>query len=121
MRTLTTEDIKLNPNAVLSLPFPDSPSRYLLLLAQIAATCAREIASETIDEFESDYDSDKIPHPEMLRALKEWHRAHNKIGEICFLLQDEYDVPMFDFCLSRDQRKKSFIRKIQEFIERGLR
>src|SRR5580704_7207004 len=98
MRAVQIEDIKANPNNVLFRPLPENPSLHLLLLAQIAATCARAMAEETIHQVQSRHE---VYTPEMRQAVEAWHCAHRKIGEICFILRDDFDVPVFDFCLSR--------------------
>jgi hypothetical protein len=105
MQALRIEDIKENPFSVLSRPLPENPSRFLLILAQIAATCCRQIAEETIEEIEATYDIDDTVPGELRDALDQWHLAHRKIGEICFILRDDFGVPVFDFCLTRDKRQ----------------
>jgi hypothetical protein len=102
MRTLRIEDIKENPWTVMVYPLPEHPARFFLILAQIAATCCRQFAEETIMELEPTEPNPECSSPKMRVALKDWHRAHQKIGEICYLLQDEYGVPSFDFCMSRN-------------------
>src|SRR5262249_31267520 len=102
MRTLEIEDLRENPRNVMVQPLPEHPTRLLLLLAQIAATCCRQFADETVAELEASYGITESMHPEIAAAVKEWHRAHRKIGEICFALRDEFGIPVFDFCLSRD-------------------
>jgi hypothetical protein len=105
MRTLQLEDLRENPRTVVLRPLPERPTRFLLILAQIAATCCRQIAEETIAELEVAR-GDTYPLCQELRtALDDWHCAHRKIGEICFALRDDFGVPVFDFSMSRDRRR----------------
>ena len=106
MRTLRIEDIKQNPWNVMKYPLPEFPSRLLLLLAQVAATCLRQIAEETMAELEATAPRTKLITPEQHVAIKDWRRAHRKIGEICYLLRDEFGVAIFDFTMSRKTKFK---------------
>jgi hypothetical protein len=102
MRSLTIEDLLQNPNDVMAYPLPAHPSRLLLLIAQIAATCCREVAQQRLDDFAATEDGKDYWNPEQRKLSEEWHRTHNKIGEICGRLDKCFGVPAFDFCLSRD-------------------
>jgi len=104
MRTLCIEDIKENPWNVMLHPLPEQPTRFLLILAQIAATCCRQLAEETITELEATEPDTELPSPQKRVAVRDWYRTHKKIGEICYLLHDEFGVPIFDFCMSREIR-----------------
>jgi len=103
MRTLRIEDIKENPRNVLSRSLPERPTRLLLILAQISATCCRQIAEETIAELEAAHGDSYPLCPELRTALDDWHSAHRKIGEICLALRDDFGVPVFDYIMSRDR------------------
>jgi hypothetical protein len=121
MQALRIEDIKENPFSVLSRPLPENPSRFLLILAQIAATCCRQIAEETIVEIEATHGIDDTVRGELRDALEQWHRAHQKIGEVCFILRDDFGVPVFDFYLARDERPNQSLRtKLKAMLVRLL-
>jgi len=111
MRTLEIEDLRENPRNVMLQPLPAQPTRLLLLLAQIAATCCRQFAEETIEDLEVTHGITDRPWPEMHAALDEWYRAHRKIGGICYALEERFGIPAFDFCLSREIRWERAVKK----------
>jgi hypothetical protein len=100
MPILSIETIQQNPWNVLSYDLPASPSRLLLTVAQLAATCCRHIAQEIMEGIDQDVDEPWLL-PGYSEALDQWSRSHRKIGQICFILRDEFDVPVHDFWLSR--------------------
>jgi hypothetical protein len=118
MRTLRIEDIRENPWTVMKYPLPEFPSRLLLLLAQIAATCCREIASETVEEIEAIHGVTEISPPELRAAVQNWHRAHRKIGEIIGLLSDRFGMEGIDFNLSHNVRKFSAVVWLKRLVWR---
>jgi hypothetical protein len=100
---------------------PERPTRLLLVLAQIAATCCREIASETLDDIEANYGAEYFYDPELEKHLVQWWRAYWKIGQIAYILRDDFGVPMFDFSLSRaEPRNKSLISQFTQFIRESV-
>lgn len=107
MRTLRIEDIKENPWNVIKYPLPEFPSRQLLLLAQVAATCCRQVGWEILHEYNITHVPNDEPCPELDPVLDEWHIAHRKIGEIIDLLSDRFGIVGIDFCLRYKTRKFS--------------
>ena len=118
MRTLRIDDIKENPWTVMIYPLPEFPSRLLLLLAQVAATCCRQIEEETIEELETTYGITELSPPELLSASQGWSRAHRKIGEIIGLLSDRFGIEGIDFNLSHNVRKFSAVAWLKRMVRR---
>ena len=119
MPTLTIEAIRENPWNVMTHELPEHPSRVLLLVAQFAATCCRQIESEMIDALHDSSEQTWL-RPEYSEALDQWSRAHRKIGEIIFLLSDEFGVPEHDFWMSRNTpRRIMMCEKCKAYMRRG--
>jgi hypothetical protein len=98
MPTLTFEAIRQNPWNVLTHELPENPSRLLLTLGQIAATCCRQIEADLFrlacDELdESLLDKDR-------EIADRFLKANRKIGEICGLLEEKFGVVAHDYVLS---------------------
>ncbi len=118
MPILTIEAVRENPWNVMSHKLPEHPSRLLLVIAQFAATCCRQIAGEMIDAL-NDVSEEAWLSPEYNQAMDQWSRAHRKIGEICFLLRDEFGVPEQDFWMRRNPpRKMTMFEKCKAYLWR---
>lgn len=116
MVDLNIDSLDENPWNVLSQPLPPDPSRLLLLNAQIAATCLRQIASETIEACGEGL-VERWLDPRVDRASELFMKSNGKIGEILTKLDMLYGLEPLDFWLSRDV-KKSVCEKVRAFIRR---
>lgn len=118
MPTLTNEALNENPRAVLTDELPAKPSLLLLLNAQIAATCLRQMASETLDDFDRTWTNVDEAHPGQDAALDQWFFANKKIGEVIHLLELMFGVPEFDFWLRRKPQPPTISDLCKSIIEK---
>jgi hypothetical protein len=117
MRTLELEDLRKNPWNVMLQPLPKHPTRLLLILAQVAATCCRQFAEEAMEELKATYGDYEFQCDEFKAAVDDWWRAHRKIGEIIGLLEDRFGLRNVDFHLSRNVRRRGFFARLMKFFD----
>ena len=117
MNELTLETLFENPRHVLTYAWPvDPPPRRTLIVAQIAATCLRQMAGEMLDAY-TDRD-DAYAKSAADQALALFFESDRKVTEIIGALAMLYDVPPYDYWLPLFHKRKAPAGLLRRILRR---